>query len=194
MVFETFACRKKLASRNGKPDVYAYDVAPKHMRHQICMALREGIGHFRRFTGNEFNPVLQANAAWSEIDRTCRKEIESYLRPTSESNLATGYLNYLMSVVDIDDFLSALEIGCLTLRIYFGKSPQERGAVMRAEDALQSAIRATRSWLPMRTSADNPSRFEVCSCGDRKACFGALDRVYVRQGKPGVPNRASTLS
>ena len=80
MIFETFAYRKKLESRGEHPDVYTYDNAPKHLRHQICLALREGIGRFYQYSGNEFNQVNEANEMWCEIDRTCSKEIELYLK------------------------------------------------------------------------------------------------------------------
>jgi AbiJ N-terminal domain 4 len=135
MIFETFAYR--LAGRAGEPDVYTYDRAPDHLRHQICMALHEGIGSFHVYRGHEINSVAAANHAWSEIDRICRKEIESYLRFPVGADLSSRYLNYLMKVDDIDDFLSAVEIGCLTLTLYFDKNPQARGAVQDAEDALR---------------------------------------------------------
>jgi hypothetical protein len=47
MIFETFANRKRKQSRIGEPEVYTYDEAPQHLRHQICMTLSEGIGAFQ---------------------------------------------------------------------------------------------------------------------------------------------------
>jgi len=63
MIFETFAYRKKLASRAGEPDVYTYDLAPEHLRHQICMALYEGIGRFHAYQAHELSSVAEANVA-----------------------------------------------------------------------------------------------------------------------------------
>jgi AbiJ N-terminal domain 4 len=138
MIFETFAYRKKLESRNGQPDVYTYDDAPKHLRHQICLALREGIGRFHRYSGNEFNHVNEANEMWSEIDRICTKEIESYLSyPAHGGDLDKKFLNYVMNVTDIDDFLSAVEIGCIALTVYFDKPHAQRGARESSREALK---------------------------------------------------------
>lgn len=79
MIFETFARRKLLQSRNGEPEIYTYDRAPEHMRHQICLALAEGIGSFHPFSGDEFHVPPNANEIWEWLDRICRKEIHSYL-------------------------------------------------------------------------------------------------------------------
>jgi hypothetical protein len=78
MIFETFARRKRQQSRNGEPEIYTYDQAPEHMRHQICAALAEGIGvYYGRGGHNE--PPPNADGIWGSIDRLCRKELESYL-------------------------------------------------------------------------------------------------------------------
>ena len=47
MLFETFAERKRRESQGGQPEVYIYDKAPAQLRHQIGVALSEGIGTFR---------------------------------------------------------------------------------------------------------------------------------------------------
>ena len=41
-----------------------------------------------------------------------------------------------MKIDSIDDFLSAIEIGCLGLAVYVGKEPSTRGASERAENVL----------------------------------------------------------
>jgi hypothetical protein len=134
-IFETFARRKRLQERGGEPDVYTYDNAPEHLRHQICLALSEGIGHYHRFTGNEFDSPPNANTIWEEIDRVCRKELYSYLRYTREPNLQHRFLEYVTKIDDVDDFLSAVEIGCLGLVITrddYEHQVRERGAIYKA--------------------------------------------------------------
>jgi hypothetical protein len=109
MIYETFAYRKQRQSRNGEPEIYTYDP-------QICMVLSDGIGDFEGVSGY---PCPNANALWRLIDNICRKEIYSYIKhikaDISQPNSKDRYLNFLMTVSDIDDFLSALEIGCVAL-------------------------------------------------------------------------------
>jgi AbiJ N-terminal domain 4 len=139
MIFETFARRKRQQSRNGEPEIYAYDQAPEHMRHQICAALAEGIGvYYGRGGHNE--PPPNADGIWGSIDRLCRKELESYLSYLHESNLSLRILNYIRRVEDMDEFLSAVEIGCIGLRIIsndYIDNPKSRGAQQSAVDAIE---------------------------------------------------------
>ena len=138
MIFETFAYRKKLESRGEQADVYTYDNAPKHLRHQICLALREGIGRFYSYSGNEFDHVNEANEVWCEIDRICTKEIESYLSyQPHDDDLDEKFLYYIMNVIDVDDFLSAVEIGCIALTVYFDQPHARRGARESSREALK---------------------------------------------------------
>jgi hypothetical protein len=143
MIFETFAQRKRLQSRKGEPEIYTYDQAPEHMRHQICVALSEGIGNFHQFTGNEFHAPPNANDLWKEMDRICRKEIQSYLNYTQEWNLKKRFLQFVAEVNDMDDFLSAVEIGCIALSIAKDEYNQtrERGAQQTVADSLEEINR-----------------------------------------------------
>lgn len=136
MIFETFAYRNRRSQQGELPDVYTYDNISEQLRHQICVALYEGIGIFHFYTGYEMQSVAEANEAWKMIDRVCHKELFSYLKFTSNSRLDTRYLNYLMNVSQIDDFLSAVEIGCRALEFYRGESPEGRGAEEKAEDSI----------------------------------------------------------
>jgi hypothetical protein len=137
MIFETFAHRKRLQSRKDEPEIYTYDQAPEHMRHQICVALAEGIGvYYGRGGYNE--PPPNADGIWGSIDRLCRKELESYLSYLHESNLSLRILNYIRNVQDIDDFLSAVEIGCRCLSIISNVFEHKaRGAEQKAADAIE---------------------------------------------------------
>jgi len=142
MIFETFAYRKRLESRKGEPDVYTYDQAPEHLRHQICMAICEGIGRFYVHGEYSFNHVPNANDLWEQMDKICRKELQSYLRHIHDydRNLCTRFCSYIMQIEDMDDFLSAVEIGCLGLSSiredYYG-GPGARGAEHRADESLK---------------------------------------------------------
>jgi hypothetical protein len=135
-IFEIYARRKRLQNRGDEPEVYTYDRAPDHLRHQICMELSEGIGRYHIFTGNEFaSTPPNANDMWEEIDRICRKELQSYLGYTKERNLAARFLEYVAKVDDIDDFLSAVEIGCIALSATddeYDHQTVERGAKQKA--------------------------------------------------------------
>lgn len=138
-IYETFARRKRQQSRGGEAEVYVYDRVPDHLRHQICMALSEGIGKYHRFTGNEFSTPPNANDMWEQIDRICRKELQSYLSYTNERHLARRFLDYVTKIGDIDDFLSAVEIGCVALSITddrYDHQTAERGAEQKAADSI----------------------------------------------------------
>src|SRR5208337_698676 len=116
-----------------------YDQAPQHLRHQICMALREGIGLFYRPAPYAVHDVPNANDAWSEIDKICRKEIYSYLDYVHGEDLSQRFRSYLMQIQDMDDFLSAVEIGCFVLSVLtdnYGET-KARGADQRADESMK---------------------------------------------------------
>ena len=128
IIFETYARRKKLASGNGEPDVYTYDKAPAQLRHQIVMALSEGIGRFYDYGPYPTGNVHEANQTWRTLDRLCRKEIYSHLKYIEDSNLQLRFCDFLIKEEDIDDFLSAVEFGCRILEYLKEKNPDFRGA------------------------------------------------------------------
>lgn len=140
MIFETFARRKRQQNRNGEPEIYTYDQAPEHMGHQICSALDEGIG-FYYGGGGYHEPPPNADPIWERIDRICRKEMYSYLSYIQETDLRLRFLTYVLRVPDMYDFLSAVEIGCVGLRIisvvYGFDEPKARGAQEKADDAIE---------------------------------------------------------
>jgi AbiJ N-terminal domain 4 len=140
MIFETFARRKRQQSRNGEPEIYTYDQAPEHMRHQICAALSEGIGiYYGDHRGGRRVPPLNANPTWEQIDRISRKELPSYLDYVQQTDLSSRFLNYVRRVEFMDDFLSAVEIGCVALRNIHDEcdEPETRGAQQKAVDAIE---------------------------------------------------------
>lgn len=138
MIFETYAHRKRLETQ-GELDVYRYDVAPEQLRHQLCMTFREGIGYYFQSGAYDFNEPHNANDLWREVDKVCRKELLSYLEHTRERNLSTRFCNFVMHAQDIDDFLSAVEIGCVALSVVkddYG-SMEHRGAEQRGDEAIK---------------------------------------------------------
>ena len=137
MIFETFSYRKRLAERNGEPEVYSYDEAPKQLRHQFSMAFREGIGAYSHFD----SILLNANVHWEMLDKICRKEIHSYLAFTRKQDLDERFSDFLNNVESIDDFLSAIEIGCCILHHLIGHFPTSRGAESQASDCLKDINR-----------------------------------------------------
>jgi hypothetical protein len=140
MIFETFARRKRQQNRNGEPEIYIYDQAPEHMRQQICLALAEGIGYYYGGSGYH-TPPPNADLIWEQIDRICRKELYySYQSYTQETDLRLRFLNYVLHVQDMNEFLSAIEIGCFVLSIVRDErdgTATERGAQQKAVDAIE---------------------------------------------------------
>lgn len=140
MIFETFARRKRQQSRDGEPEIYTYDQAPEHMRHQLCGALSEGIGNYWWGLGYH-TPPPNANDVWEWIDRICRKEIYSYLSYVQATDLRSRFLTYVLHVPDMYDFLSAVEIGCVGLcmisDVYGWDEPNSRGAQQKVVDAIE---------------------------------------------------------
>ena len=137
MIFEPFFFRKR---RTGKsvPDLYKYNVAPEFLRRQICSAFEDGIGNYidSAFLGNR--SASNANFIWEEINRVCRKELESYDQGEYPINLANRFYNYVMNEKNIDQFLSAVEIGCLQLLMLNNpyEQPQGRGAKQTGKDSI----------------------------------------------------------
>ena len=124
----------------GEPEIYTYDQAPEHMRHQIGSVLAEGIGLYcGDHRGGRKVPPLNANPTWEQIDRICRKEISSYLSYAGHKDLSVRFRKYILHVQDIDDFLRAVQIGCIALCNINGEydEPLARGAEQTAVDAIE---------------------------------------------------------
>jgi hypothetical protein len=105
MIFETFARRKRQQNRNGEPEIYTYDQAPEHMRHQISSVLAEGIG-FYHGGGGYHEPPPNADPIWERIDRICRKEMYSYLSYVQERDLRLRFLTYVLRVPDMSKWVA----------------------------------------------------------------------------------------
>ena len=69
MIYETYARRKRLQSRNGEPEIYTYDQAPGHMRHQISLALAEGIGFYYVGDGFGHTPMEHGDPSIVIVER-----------------------------------------------------------------------------------------------------------------------------
>lgn len=125
MAFETFAQRKRRESRGGVPVIYVYDTMPEQLRRQIGIALTEGVGTFNLSDRYGLNVYASDNEdaykRWKDIDRACRKEIHAYRDYTEIDHLMDRVLDALYSLGDVDDVLSIVEMGCLTLDFMIDK-------------------------------------------------------------------------
>lgn len=132
MIFETYSYRKRLDERNGEPEVYSYETAPDQLRHQLAIAICEGIGNY---SYNE-RDYLNANEYWDILDQICSEEIFSYLDFIDERNLSERFSLFLKNVKNIDDLLSAIEIACRILCQLKNKIPYQRGAKFQADASI----------------------------------------------------------
>ena len=123
--------------------VYTYDVAPRQLRYQIGMALKEGIGEYRivdRFGLGDDSPDDEvAFDCWREIDRACRKEIEAYYEfSRGQEDFAGSVVAALDGIADTDDLLSVVEISCKVMETLIDK--QHIRADRTESDAAENAL------------------------------------------------------
>ncbi len=134
MIFDTFARRKRMRESGETPEVYIYDVASEQMRYQINLVMLEGIGVFQQNTYG-----ANANEWWNLVNEVCDREIFSYTKEGRVYNSFTRYVNYIEKTLDIEDLLSALEIGCRVLNVVKDKPAhniETRGAKVSGGDAI----------------------------------------------------------
>jgi hypothetical protein len=126
MVFETFAERKRRQNRRDAPEVYIYDRAPAQLRHQISLALAEGLGSYTLLDRYGLDSYEPDNAAayecWKQIDYACHKEIFSFLTFRDDEDFKRGVLAAIADCADIDDWLSIVEICCKIMDWLIGTS------------------------------------------------------------------------
>ncbi len=100
------------------------------------MILVAGLGEYADGLVDDFF----ANRVWRQIHHLCRKEISSYWQYTHKLvsiDVQGRFLAYLRNVVRIDEYLSALEIACLTLTLLASeRSVGDRHATENPLDAL----------------------------------------------------------
>jgi hypothetical protein len=118
MVFETFAERTRRQSQGGQPEVYVYDRVPAQLRHQIALALSEGIGEFYTiglYDSRGYTPDMKFSyGCWEIIDKKCREEVFSYLAYEYEHHFARRVEEAINKIENIDEWLSIVEICCMT--------------------------------------------------------------------------------
>lgn len=137
MIHETYALRKQRESRGGEPDVYIYDIASEQLRHQIRMTLSEGIGNFFvRDTFNRGPTPPNSNDVWIKLDRICHKEIFNYLNYMDNKNVSQRFLSFVQTASHMDDFLSGVELGCLSLYDVRTQSKEQRRASLTGDAAI----------------------------------------------------------
>ena len=135
-MFETFSQRKKKLALGDAPEVYTYDQIPSQLRHQICMVMHESIGPYKIINIYSSYVPPNANDLWEQIDKICQKEIYPYLRFRHEEYLDKRFFDFLLQCEEIDELLSAIEIGCVGLAVLSGQSAH-RGATTSGEAALE---------------------------------------------------------
>ena len=121
MAFETYAERQRHQNQGGAPEVYIYDQAPAQLRHQIGVALSEGIGSFTisdPYSVNSYRPDdTVAYDCWKEIDRACRKEVFPYLRYIDDKHFMHRVMAAIEGIAEIDEWLSVVEICCKIMSV-----------------------------------------------------------------------------
>ncbi len=137
MIFETYEFRKRRENKT-EPDVYRYDVAPKQLRHQICVALEEGIGSYIPDPNRGSGFLSETRDCWDLIDEVCVKEVDSYLIYRAEYNLKLRVFNFIMNSESIDQLLSVIEIACRALAQIdnYYESPRERDAKQTGKESI----------------------------------------------------------
>ena len=136
--------------------VYTYDVAPRQLRYQIGVALKEGIGEYRivdEFGLGDDSPDDEvAFGCWREIDRACRKEIEAYYDfSRGQEDFAGGVVAALDGITDTDDFLSVVEISCKS-----GDANRQRHI-----HAIEPKATPPRTRLPRSTGGSSNTRSAI---------------------------------
>lgn len=138
-MFETFKKRKQIAEKQGEPDVYTYDEIPDHLKHQILLAIVEGLGVYVEPNPYSYDSSPNANDLWAVIDRVCRKELEFYLRYLQSDYLMERFDQALRRTKDVDDILSLVEIACFVLNTMndrYSQQTEARGALMLSQNAI----------------------------------------------------------
>jgi AbiJ N-terminal domain 4 len=115
MSYETYEQRRRRELRSSQPDVYNYVSASKQLRHQIGIAILEGIGSYEEnfeFNSQKF-PSSDSELSfecWETIDRVCVEEVYEYLQFTGYNSFIERVLAAVSGVTSIDEFLSIVEI------------------------------------------------------------------------------------
>jgi hypothetical protein len=133
MIFTTYTERMRLANLGGAPEVYTYDEAPPQFRHQICLAFTDGLGPYRTealYNSGLSRESIKVNECWGRINHICYKEIFPYRTYANADNPFEGVINSLISIGDMNSFLSIVEVGCIFVSnmakdIYLHSTKQE---------------------------------------------------------------------
>ena len=126
MAFESYAERQRREQRSGQPEIYVYDRAPAQLRHQIKVALSEGIGTYNLTDPSGFNDYAPddtvAYDCWKEIDRACRKEVFPYLKYVDDHDHFMDRVSAAIAdIVEIDEWISVVEICCKIMSMLIDK-------------------------------------------------------------------------
>jgi hypothetical protein len=141
MVFESHAERQRRQNR-GQPEVYVYDKAPAQLRHQISVALLEGIGTYNLtdpyYAGDVADNMI-AYDCWKEIDRACRKEVFPYLKYVDDNDNPMNRVSAAINdIIEIDEWISVVEICCKIMSMLIDK--ERIHADRTTSDAAEGAL------------------------------------------------------
>ena len=139
MTFQTYSERRRLAQKVGEPEIYVYIEFSKQFRHQVSMAVEEGIGRYHVYSGHEWGSISEANDVWNFLHKTCVKEVFSYTEFNKNRDLRENFRRYMMEIKNTDDLLSVLEVGLKMLGVVSqikGGDLQIRGADISGESAI----------------------------------------------------------
>jgi AbiJ N-terminal domain 4 len=150
MPFETFAERKRRESQGGQPEVYIYDKVPAQLRHQIGLALSDGIGTFYiigMYDANGYKPEMKFSYdCWKHIDKKCREGVYSYLTYKYEANFVQRVTTAINEIADIEEWISIVEICCMMAAwvVDHGGSQKRREAASSAITKINHRFRQHR--------------------------------------------------
>lgn len=135
---DTYAKRKRVRERGGKPDVYQYDVAAPFLRKQVSIIFHAALGHFYRRNYGDISAPRNGNHVWEAIAERMEREAEGF--PGRRDGDAQQRCLEFMASAATDDFLSIVEIGCRILDGWSNRPDRaitELNATQRADDAIE---------------------------------------------------------
>jgi len=116
-IFETYKQRKRKAARAGTSEVYAYDQLPNPLRIQLSQVILEALGGFHTYRGYELASGGENNEAWVAIYKHLLRVNGQDFLVKSEETPQWEIINYIRTIKDVDDALSAVELCCRWVQI-----------------------------------------------------------------------------
>ncbi|RLP21984.1 hypothetical protein [Mesorhizobium sp. YM1C-6-2] len=112
-VYETFAKRQK-REKGEQPDVFVYDTMPTPLRVQIVQIFDETLGDQDAFD-DHYGHGPKVRRLYISAIKLLRRELgvfELPHAPSYDKNAIKEFRSYILGVKDVEQCLSAIEIGC----------------------------------------------------------------------------------